>query len=110
MRKKHFYSHIVEINTIVVELNSMDLEEHEKEHLLSLADSNIHHAVVDKILSELHHEDKKMFLRLSALDDHHAIWRLLNSKVKGIEKKIKHAADTILLELHNDIKEARKKR
>lgn len=107
-RKKHFYSHIVRIETLEVELDGMELSPQEKEHLLSLADSNIHHSVVDTILTELAHEDKKMFLRLSALDDHQAIWRMLNKKVTGLEGKIKEAAEKIIEVLHDDIKEVKK--
>lgn len=108
--KKHFYSHFVKMETIQVELDAMDLSPEEKEHLLSLADSNIHHSVVDTILSELSHEDKKIFLRLSAQDDHHAIWRYLNKKIGNIEAKIKNAASNMLLKLHKDIEEAKGKK
>ena len=107
--KKHFYSHIVQIETLELELEGMDLSPQEKEHLLLLADSTIHHSVVDTILSALAHEDKKMFLRLSALDDHNALWRLLNKKVAGIEEKIKTAAEKIIKELHEDIEETKRK-
>ncbi|MBI4084374.1 MAG: hypothetical protein HY431_00540 [Candidatus Levybacteria bacterium] len=108
--KKHFYSHVVEMETIKIELDAMDLSPEEKEHLLSLADSNIHHSVVDTILSELSHEDKKIFLRLAALDDHNAIWRHLNKKVNDIQVKIKKTASRILTELHQDIQEAKEKK
>ncbi|MBI4097101.1 MAG: hypothetical protein HY428_01670 [Candidatus Levybacteria bacterium] len=105
--KKHFYSHIVRMDTLHVELGSMDLSEEEREHLLSLADSNVHHAVMGTILSELSHEDKKIFLRLSAIDDHNAIWRHLNKKIHDIQGKIKKAASEILTDLHQDIEEAK---
>ena len=108
--KKHFYSHIVAMETIHVELGSMDLSPEEKEHLVSLADSNVHHAVMDTILSALSHDDKKIFLRLSAIDDHHAIWRHLNKKIHDIQGKIKKAASEILTDLHQDIKEAKGKK
>ena len=98
------------MESIYMELDSLDLSEKEKEHLLSLADSNVHHTVIDTILSGLSHEDKKIFLRLSALDDHNAIWRHLNKKIIDIQTKIKKAASKTLTELHQDIKKVKGKK
>ena len=61
--KKYFYSHIVDIESIIGELDGLDLSENERTHLITLFDSSIHHAVLDAILSELSGEDKKLFLR-----------------------------------------------
>lgn len=107
--KKHFYSHIVETESIVIKLNQMDLAEEEKAHLLALIDSNLYHTILDAILSELSDEDKKNFLRHLASEDHGKVWELLNEKVKDIENKIKKASDDLKKQLLKDIKEAKEK-
>ncbi len=108
--KKHFYSHIVETESIVIELNQIDLTEEEKAHLISLMDSNLHHTILDAILSELSNEDKKVFLKHLAHKDHDKVWQLLNEKIKNIESKIKKASEDLKEQLRKDIKEAKEEK
>lgn len=103
--KKHFYSHLIEIDSLVIKLHATNMTKEEKEHLLSLAESTVHHKIVDAILSELSAEDKKEFLSHVRDDSHEKIWDLLQNKVDGVEEKIKKAADEISRELHKDIEE-----
>lgn len=105
--KKYFYSHIVEIDSIVMELNKMELSENEKKHLIELADSSLYHLILDSILSELSEVDKKIFLKHLSSDEHDKIWKHLNSKIENIEEKIKKAADELKEKLHKDIKETK---
>ncbi len=107
--KKHFYSHIIETASVSLELGEMDLSQEERRHLVSLVESQLHHTVLDAVLSELSEEDKKTFLTHVAVNDHDKTWELLNEKIERIEEKIKKAADDLKQELHNDIKEAHKK-
>lgn len=103
---KEFYSHIVEIDSLIIELDKMDLSPDEKMHLAKLIDSNIHHTVLDAVLSELSEEDKRIFLKHLHDGNHEKVWKHLNSKVDKIEEKIKKAAEELKVELHKDIKEA----
>ena len=84
----------------------MNLKNEERLHLLQLAESNVHHAIIDAVLSELSEEDKQKFIEHLNSDDHDKIWELLNSKVENVEDKIKKAAEEIKKELHKDIEEA----
>lgn len=104
---KHFYSHLVETDSLVVLINDLDITDSEKAHLISLVDSQLHHTVLDAILSELAEDDKRTFLKHLLDEDHEKIWNHLNDKVDNIEEKIKKAADDLKKELHKDIKEAR---
>lgn len=104
--KKYFYSHIVETSSISLSLGNMDLSQEERLDLLALADKNLHHTILDTVLSELSEEDKKLFLTHVASDDHDRVWELLNKKTKNIEEKIKQIAEEIKKELHWDIQEA----
>ncbi len=107
MGKKYFYTHIVDTSTLSLELGDMDLTPEERLHLISLIDSNIHHEILDLVLSELNSEDKKAFLIYLASEDHDKIWKLLNAKVDNIEEKIKKTVEDLKRELHKDIKEFR---
>lgn len=106
---KHFYSHLVETESLIVELHTMNLSEEEKTHLISLVDSSLHHTVLDAVLSELSEEDKRTVLKHLAHDEHDKVWTHLNSKVDNIEDKIKQAAEDLKKELHSHIKEAKEK-
>lgn len=106
MRKSYFYSHIIETETLIVELNNLDLEDHEKLHLAKLVDANLHHTILDVILSQLDEDDKNKFLKYLAEDNHQKIWEHLNLKVVGIEDKIIQAAENLKKDLKEDIKEA----
>jgi len=107
MKKKHFYSHLVETDSLVVLINELDATDEEKSHLIALVDSQLHHTILDAILSELSEEDKKSFLKHLMHEDHDQIWNHLNTKVDNIEEKIKKAAEDLKKELHEDIKEAK---
>jgi hypothetical protein len=107
--KRHFYSHIIKIDSLTEALDTLELSKDEKAHLLALAQSNIHHAVLDAILSELSPKDKIQFLKHVASEDHTEIWDLLNTRVEKIEDKIKAAAESLAKELHEDIKHVKKR-
>jgi len=93
---KYFFSHLTEIDSIIIELDKLDLSEAQKLHLADLIDSSLYHVVLDAILAELNPDDKKVFLNHLKEDD-------------KIEDKIKSAADDLKDELHRDLKEAKKK-
>ncbi|OGH50077.1 MAG: hypothetical protein A3H17_02520 [Candidatus Levybacteria bacterium RIFCSPLOWO2_12_FULL_37_14] len=103
--KKYFYTHIVDTSMLSLEIGGMDLTPKERLHLISLIDSNIHHEILDLILSELNPSDKKTFLNHLASENHSKVWRFLNEKIKDVEEKIKKTAEDIKKELHRDIKE-----
>lgn len=105
---KHFYSHLIEVDTLIIELDSMDLSEKEKLHLAALIDTNLHHAILDAIFSQLSDGDKTVFLEQLDSKDHKRIWRFLNEKIDKVEEKIKLAAKNLKEELHKDIKKAHK--
>jgi len=107
---KHFYSHIIETSTLSLELGEMDLSKVERRHLIELAKNNIHHAILDAILSELSEENKKIFLSHLTSEDHDKLWEHLKKNIDNIEEKIKKAAEKLKEELHKDIKEAKNRK
>jgi uncharacterized protein YaaW (UPF0174 family) len=100
---KKFFDHLVEIDTIHLEIEELNLEEKQKEEIKKLIEDNLYHTILDAILSELTEEDKKIFLSHIVEDDHDKIWKLLNTKIENIDEKIKQAADAVKKELRKDI-------
>lgn len=107
---KYFYSHLIEIESITIELDKLDLSDGQRMHLANLVDSSLHHTILDAILSELSEEDKIKFIKHLEEDDHGKIWQFLNSKVDNIKDKIKSAAETLKRQLHEDLKKSREKK
>lgn len=108
--KKHFYHHLIVIDTIHIGLDGLDLSPEEKKELVDLAENNIHHKVLDTVLSELEEHDKKTFLALVLDEDHPKIWKLLKEKMTDAEEKVVKAAQEFIDQLHEDIKEAHTKK
>lgn len=105
---KNFYSHIVEIESLTVELDALDLSPEQKKELAELLDSSLHHTILNAIFSELPDQDKRVLLEHLVDEDHEKIWEHLNSKVDNIEEKIKSAADSLKQKLREDIREAKR--
>ncbi len=106
---KQFYSHLIEIQSIIVELDKMDLSYDERLHLSDLVDSSLHHTILDAVLSQLKDEDKLKFIEHFNDGNHDKLWKLLNEKVDNIEEKIKKASDDLKKEFMSDLKEAKNK-
>lgn len=105
----YFYSHLVEIDSITLALDEMNLSDSQKKHLASLIDSTIHHEILDIIFSNLPEGDKEMLMNKIKNDpEDKEIMKILNEKVENIEEEIKEAVSKLKVQLHEDIKEARK--
>lgn len=105
-----FYSHLIEIESVITELDQLDLSLEQKSHLASLIDSSLHHTILDAILSELTPTDRKVFLNYLREDNKDKIWQFLNNKIGNIEEKVKKTAEDLKREMHHDLKEVRRRR
>jgi len=103
-KHKHFYTHIIEINSVFTILDLLDLNQDQRNELMIIIESTVHHVVIDTVLSELPPEDKKVFLKHLAQDNHDEIWVLLNTKVKHADTKILKAVEKLKKEFHADMK------
>lgn len=105
---KHFYSYHVEIESLIIEIESLPIQKNEKKHLISLVESCVHNAILESILSELTLGDKKAFLEHLNSKNQEKIWKFLRNKIKDVEDKIKEAAQGVKKKLYHDIAEVKK--
>lgn len=103
-RQKYFYSHLVDLEPLFLELETLTLTKPEKKELADLAHMNLHQTVIDAVLSHLNENDKKKFLELLANGEDEKIWEHLNERVEKIEDKITEAAIKTQRELGEDVK------
>jgi succinate dehydrogenase flavin-adding protein (antitoxin of CptAB toxin-antitoxin module) len=108
--QKHFYTHLIEVESIYTVLDLLEMSTDERKELMIIVDSTVHHVILDTVLTELSEEDKKSFLSHLAQDNHEEIWTLLNNKMKQPEKKIKKAVDKVKKDFHSDMKRVMSKR
>ncbi len=102
--KKHFYSDLVTLDTVVEEMATLDLSIRERKELEEFARFHLHETILDAILSELSERDKKIFLANLEYDTHDKVWRHLHEKVENVEDKIRDAAEKLKKELREDVR------
>lgn len=104
---KHFYSHLIEIESVVVKLEELNLTEEQKMHLGALIDSTIHQSVLEMILSKLPESEKRIFIeKLQENSEDKKMMDFLQGKVDNIENEILQTVKELKKELNEDIKEA----
>ncbi len=107
--KKHFYSHLVEIESLFISLHGLDMKREERDELTVLIESTVHHTILEVVLSHLQEGDKKIFLAHVAIGRHDDVWKLLKEKGKNIEKKIQKSFEKLKKDFHTDITKAKNK-
>jgi hypothetical protein len=104
---KTFYSHIVDWQQVVVRMEELEIDEHDRIGLSNLLEETLHSHIVAAVLDELDEKDRENFVRLMRDGDDGKIWEFLDKRVLNIENKIKQAADDLEEKIHEDIKEAK---
>lgn len=108
MNRKQFYSHLIDIEILYLELDSLDLTDSEKDELKHHIHGSIHYTVLDVIMSDMPVEHKKSFLHYVVHDDHEKVWEHLKETTQDIEEKIKSASAKVIKGFLDDIQKARK--
>ena len=60
----YFYSYLIQIDDLVTAMEDLELEDHHKQHLGALADSTVHHTILELILSKLSPTEKTTFVKM----------------------------------------------
>jgi len=107
---KQFYGHIIEIDSLLIELDQLPIKPKEKEHLKAIINANVHAVILDVVLSSLSEKDKKMFLTHVYNENHDQTWKFLRARTDGIEEKMIIAVKKLKDDFHKDIGELKKKK
>lgn len=106
---KYFYSSFIEVESLVVRLDELQLVEDQRIHLAELIDSLVHNAVLDVILSQLDQEGKEAFLKMLEEDSQNdQVLQFLQSKIDNLEEQIQSAVMILKEEFYEDLKEAKR--
>ena len=108
--KKQFYSHLISYESIRLEMNGLDLSEKEKDDLLKIVESHVHHTMLDEALSHVRGEDKKAFLLHVHQEEHDKAMTILRKHTQDIEKHLLQATHVLFEGLRDDIRELKKKK
>ncbi len=106
---KIFYDHLVVREEIVAELDKHKISIEEREELVQLVDENLHHRVLDTILSNLSKEKHEEFLiKFHNTPFNMGLLSYLRGEITDIEEKIADVAKKVKSELLSEIKQAKK--
>lgn len=88
---KHFYSPLIDFNEITVILGECEMTAEDKEMLEQLAESTVHHVIIDAILITLPEKEHSTFLNNLILDKHRKTRRHLQDHIPELEKVVREA-------------------
>ena len=84
LKVKLFYSHLVDLEPLVKELELVSMQPDEREEIFELVDDIIHHRVLDSLLEILPEEDHEIFLeRFTNTPANPEILEFLKEKAKS---------------------------
>jgi len=101
--KKQFYTHIIEVDTLYAQLDSLTLTASEKQDLIIIIDSTVHHVIIDIALTHLPQHAKKDFIAHVQSNKHKKAMLLLRSHIADIENIIKREVDILKNTFKKDI-------
>ena len=99
----HFYSHLTDPQRFHAHLQSVEMTDDERTHLVVIIESTLHHRIIDIVLENMPDPHKDTFLDHVASEDHEAVWRLLNEHVEKSEETIKEVIHLLEKELEEDL-------
>jgi hypothetical protein len=110
MKGKIFYDHLIEIEEIEVELDRHEINSDDREELLRIIDENIHHDVLNLILTSLSKEKHEPFLTKFHQTPHDVeLLKYLKEEInEEIEERIKEEIKKVKKEVLSEIKRAKK--
>lgn len=89
---------------IIVEINSLDVENHEREKLLKMTDELAEHRFLNAVLDNLKEKDKEIFLDYLHGGTPEIVAEFLHRRIEGIEEILKEHGKALEYEIIEDIK------
>lgn len=100
-----FYDHLVNIHELHLEFDRVDIPVAERNELIKMADSTVHHEVFDLLMVEIPDEHRRFFLESFSTDPGNPqILDFLKRAIPGVEDKIKSRAEAVKNELASQMR------
>lgn len=93
---KAFYDHLVNIHELHIEFDRLDVPIEDRNEMVGLADSAVHHEVFDLLMVEIPEAHREIFLESFSNDPgDDTILVFLKRRVPDIEEKIRSRAEEV---------------
>lgn len=89
---------------IIVEINSLNVEDHERENLLKMADELAEYRFLNAVLGKLEEKDKEIFLDYLHGGTPEVVAEFLHKRIEGIEEVLKEHGKALEYEILEDIR------
>lgn len=100
-----FYDHLINIHDLHIEFDKLDLSVPDRNELIRLADSSVHHEVFDLIMIELPQQHRQVFLELLSADPGDPVIMTLASRhIPSVEEKIKARVSKLVNEFTEEVR------
>lgn len=101
-----FYQQFLTLQNLENQLDSKDLEIQEKDQLMQIVISSLHHEVITLILSELPPHSHQIFLLLIKTEpENPKLWNWLEERITGIKEKIAEKIKIVEQEFIKELKD-----
>lgn len=101
-----FYKQFLTLQNLETQLDSKNLGVQEKDQLMQIVISSLHHEVITLILSQLPLHSHQIFLLLIKTEPQNPkLWEWLEERIKGIKEKIAKQIKTVEQEFMEELKD-----
>ncbi len=109
MKRKTFFSHLINTDQLIMLVEKLLEIEEEKLEILDMIDSILHHRVIHKILEELDDKHHEIFMaEYSKNPGNEELLIFLKKHIPDIEEKIRSESESVQDSLFEDIKKLKK--
>lgn len=100
-----FYDHLINIHELHLEFDRLNIPVKDRNELMEMADSTVHHEVFDLVMVEIPSEHKTYFLELFSTDPGHPeLFTFVSGKIPDFETKVKDRINMVKDELINEVR------
>ena len=89
---------------IIIEINSLNVENHEREKLLRMTDELAEHRFLNAVLDNLKEQDKEIFLDYLNGETPEIVAEFLHRRIEGVEEILKEHGKALEYEILEDIR------
>lgn len=103
-----FYDHLINIHELHIEFDRLNVQIKDRNDLMKLADSAVHHEVFDLVMVEIPASHKSYFLELFSTDPAHPkLLAFVTEKIPDFEAKAQERINRVKEELLAEVRKLR---